>query len=285
MNPSTHALQVGARRGWLEFRHGLADPQDLGFYLVMGAGLFWYMFVNRDDVVEGTASLLMPTVFMPSVLGGLVAFGGVISVAYALAAEREDGTLLRAKAIPHGMSGYLVGHVVRTSLETFPALAVVLVPGLFVFDDLMSGGAGGWVTFSWVLALGLVASIPIGMIIGGLVKRPSKVGTWGMLPIIGLVSISGIFYPITALPDWIQTVAQVFPIYWLGLGMRSAFLPDSAAAWEIGESWRTLETVGVLGLWAVAGVLIAPIVLRRMARRESGSMLEARREKAMQRIS
>ena len=77
----------------------------------------------------------------------------------------------------------------------------------------------------------------------------------------------------------------MFPIYWLGLGMRSAFLPDSAAAWEIGESWRTLETVGVLGLWAVAGVLIAPIVLRRMARRESGSMLEARREKAMQRIS
>jgi ABC-2 type transport system permease protein len=77
-------------------------------------------------------------------------------------------------------------------------------------------------------------------------------------------------------------VAQMFPIYWLGLGMRSAFLPDSAKALEIGESWRTLETVAVLSVWAIAGVLIAPVVLRRMARRQSGSQVEAARQEAVQ---
>jgi ABC-2 type transport system permease protein len=53
---------------------------------------------------------------------------------------------------------------------------------------------------------------------------------------------------------------------------------------EIGDSWRHLETVAVLGAWAVAGLLIAPLVLRRMARRESGSRVADRRERALQRV-
>ena len=62
-----------------------------------------------------------------------------------------------------------------------------------------------------------------------------------------------------------------------------ALLPPEMAAVEIGGSWRHLETLGVLGLWAVVGLLVAPIVLRRMARRESGSDVERRRQKALQR--
>jgi ABC-2 type transport system permease protein len=82
-----------------------------------------------------------------------------------------------------------------------------------------------------------------------------------------LVLVSGVFYPITALPEWAQWLGQVLPIYWLGLGMRSALLPDSMASAEIGQSWRHVETVGVLGAWAVLGFVVAPIVLRRVTRR------------------
>ena len=64
--------------------------------------------------------------------------------------------------------------------------------------------------------------------------------------------------------------------------MRSAFLPESAAALEVAGSWRTAQTVLVLGAWAVAGMIVTPIVLRRMARRQSGSQMEAARETAAQ---
>lgn len=76
----------------------------------------------------------------------------------------------------------------------------------------------------------------------------------------------------------------MFPFYWLGLGMRSALLPAGQAAVEIGHSWRHLATFGVLGAWTVVGLVLAPVVLRRMARRESGSGVAARREKAMLRV-
>ena len=106
-----------------------------------------------------------------------------------------------------------------------------------------------------------------------------------MLPVSGVTAISGIFYPITALPGWVQGIAQVFPIHWLGLGVRSAFLPGSAAVAEIGHSWRHPEMIAVLGAWAVAGLVLAPVVLRRMARRESGSAMQARRQRALQRTA
>jgi ABC-2 type transport system permease protein len=66
--------------------------------------------------------------------------------------------------------------------------------------------------------------------------------------------------------------------------MGPALLPDRLSAVEIGHSWRHLETFGVLGAWAVMGLVVAPIVLRRMARRESGSSENARREAAMQMV-
>jgi ABC-2 type transport system permease protein len=114
------------------------------------------------------------------------------------------------------------------------------------------------------------------------VPGAQKVGTWGMLPVMVLAGISGIFYPIQQLWGWVEVVAQLFPMYWLGLGMRSAFLPDSAAALELGGSWRTLETVLVLGAWAVAGAVVTPRVLRRMSRRSTGSQVQAAREAAVQ---
>ena len=281
MNASTHAVRLGTRRGWTEFLLSLRSPQDQGFYLFMGLGTLAYLWFNRDNEIEGT-TLSYATVALPSILGALLAFGVVIGPMYSLAMEREDGTLLRLKSLPHGMQGYVTGQLLYHSLGLLPLLLVVLVPSLLLFDDLMSDGPAGWLTFAWVVVLGLLASLPIGMVLGSLVPGVQKVGTWGMLPIVILTAISGIFFPMQALWGWVQAVAQVFPIYWIGLGMRSAFLPDAAAALEIGGTWRTGQTVLVLTSWAVVGFLLTPVVLRRMARRQSGSAVQAARDAAAQ---
>ncbi|HLK00229.1 MAG TPA: ABC transporter permease, partial [Streptosporangiaceae bacterium] len=136
---------------------------------------------------------------------------------------------------------------------------------------------------AWVLALGLLATLPLGAVLGSLFSSQRSAGGPMLLLLGGLTAISGIFYPITHLPVVLQWAGQAFPLYWLGLGMRSALLPNALATVEIGHSWRHLATFGVLSAWAVAGLVLAPVVLRRMARRESGSAVAARREKAIRR--
>lgn len=281
MNSTAYAVRVGLRRGWTEFLHSLRSPQDQGFYLFTAAGVLAYLWFNRTDHVDGT-NLLTPRFAMPSILGGLLVLGVVIGPAYSLAMEREDGTLLRMKAVPRGMSAYVAGQLLFQSLGLFPMLTVILVPAAFLFDDVVPGDLAGWLTMAGFLVLGLLATMPIGIVLGSVVPSVQKVSTWGMTSIMGLAAISGIFVPIDRLWGWLQGVAQVFPMYWLGLAMRSAFLPDSAAAFEIGDSWRTGQAVAVLSAWAIVGILLAPVVLRRMARRQSGAAVAAAREAAAQ---
>jgi ABC-2 type transport system permease protein len=277
MSPVTAAVQAGFVRGRVELRQTVTNAQDLWNYLFPTLGFLITMFFMRDAAVPGM-NFSLGSRTLPSVMGMSIAFG-IMTMAMGLALEREDGTLLRAKAIPNGMLGYLVGKITLVAGMSVVSLAFILIPSLFMLDGLSIN----WFTLLWVLVLGLVAVLPLGATFGSLFDNPRNAGVV-MIPMVGLAVISGIFYPISAMPEWLQGVAQVFPVYWLGLGMRSAMLPDSLAAAEIGESWRHLETIGVLGAWAVAGLLVAPIVMRRMARRESGSNVAARRERALQRV-
>ena len=280
MSITTHAVRIGLRRGRTEFIQSIRSTQDQWFYLVTAVLTLGYLW-SRRDADTGIEGLPFAAVALPSLLGALVAFGVIVGPAYALAMEKEDGTLLRHRAVPHGMVGYVSGQLLFQSMSLLPQMVVILVPSFLLFDNLMAHPSG-WLTVAWVLVLGMLAAMPIGMTIGALVPGVQKVGSWGMLPVMVLAGISGIFYPVQQLWGWVQVVAQVFPMYWMGLGMRSAFLPEAAASLEIGGSWRTTQTVVVLLTWAVVGALVMPRVLRRMARRQTGSQVEAAREASMQ---
>ncbi|WP_062993668.1 ABC transporter permease [Nocardia anaemiae] len=281
MNPIDAAVRAGTRRGLIEIRQSLTNVQDLWGMLFWPVAMVIVLFFMRDATFEASGFAL-GSLALPSILGMLVAFNGMFGIAQMLTLEREDGTLLRAKATPNGMVGYLIGKIVTTAGWVVIPFVIVLIPGLFLVDGTAMGSAGSWLGLIGVVALGMLATMPIGAVLGSLFSNPRNIG-FVSLPIMGIVAISGVFYPITSMPGWLQGVAQVFPVYWVGLGMRSAMLPGDAVAIELGHSWRHLETIAVLGVWAVVGLLLAPIVLRRMARRESGSNVAARREKAIQR--
>ncbi len=281
MNPRTVAVRAGLTRGRIEFRQNVTTTSDALGWLWPSIVALIVMYALSGSTVPGT-NFSLGSQAIPGILGMNVMLTGLMGTALALTVDREDGTLLRAKATPNGMLGYLTGKVLSQAGLTVAVLLIVLIPAAFLFDGLELGSAASWLMLAWVLGLGLIATLPIGAVIGSLFSNVQSLGFVTLL-ITGLVVISGVFYPITAVPGWLQWVAQVFPVCWLGRGMRSALLPDALSVAEIGESWRVLETLGVLGGWAIAGFVLAPVVLRRMARRESGSSVAARREKALQR--
>ncbi|KOX28818.1 ABC transporter [Saccharothrix sp. NRRL B-16348] len=274
-------MRAGGRRGLIELRQSLTNGADLWNHAFWPVLMLVVTFFLRD-VSFGQTGFSVGALALPSILGMNAAMA-MVTMSQLLTADREDGTLLRAKATPNGMLGYLVGKLVSVAGGLVIDLSIFLIPGVFLVSGLVTGSLDAWLTLAWVLALGMLAALPIGAVLGSVFATARGQGLL-MLPILAMIGISGVFYPVTALPEWVQWVAQVFPVYWLGLGMRSALLPDAAVAVEIGESWRHLETVGVLTAWAVLGLVLAPVVLRRMARRESGSSVAERRERSLQRV-
>ncbi|KQM82949.1 ABC transporter permease [Agromyces sp. Leaf222] len=279
MSVSAIAARAGFVRGRIELRQAFSGAELIGQLLWPLLTLVAIFLVRDVQIGDGYT---LDTFILPGALGMFVALG-MLLVVQQLAADREDGSVLRAKITPNGIPAYLVGKLVQISATVLAYVTIVLVPGLFFVDGLALGRPGSWLTFAWVVLLGLVATQSIGAVLGSLVSSSRGAG-YLSLPVLALIAISGIFAPITALPAWLAGIAQVFPVCWLGLGMRSALLPDSAVVVEIGGSWRPVETAVVLGGWAIAGLISAPVVLGRMARKESGSRVAARRERALQRL-
>ena len=277
-----NAVRLGLARGGIELRHMFTYPPDLFQTVFIPLIQIVVLFLMRGHHVPGT-TFSLGSLTLPSGIGMGFVLGGTLGVTGLLSVDREDGTLLRAKATPHGMTAYVIGQITRISATNLFGLVITLVIGLIAFPG-VTLTAGGAATLAWVALLGLLATIPLGIALGSLLPNPRFISLV-LLPLGGLTAISGIFYPITHMPGWLQAVGQAFPMYWLGLGMRAALLPSHLAAVEIGGSWRLPLVFLVLALWSVLGLAAAPPILRRMARRESGSRVAERRERAMLRAT
>src|SRR5689334_7817153 len=106
------AVQAGLTRGWIETRQ--ASIFNYLFPPTVYAGTVLFM---GGQTVPGT-DFAFGAMVLPSLLGILIAFGGLTGPAGAIATDAEDGTLLRAKATPYGMIGYLVGKIMLFTLTT-----------------------------------------------------------------------------------------------------------------------------------------------------------------------
>jgi hypothetical protein len=186
MSPATTALRAGVHRGLIEWRQSFSGAALIG-QLFWPAVTLTAIFFLRDKSFRASR-LGLGTLALPGVLGMFTAFGMLLVIQY-LSAEREDGTLLRAKAIPNGIRGYLTGKLVTVSATILAYLVILLAGGVFIVHGLDVSGIGSWLTLAWVLAIGLVATQSVGAILGSLISTPRGAG-YMSLPVMGLVAIS-----------------------------------------------------------------------------------------------
>lgn len=280
MNPRLNAYRAGLRRGLITARIMLTTPSELlGAAMPLAVFIGVLIFMQRgsfDDAPVGLGAMSFPSLIAMSVM-----FSAVMGIVSILAMDRTNGTLLRSKSVPGGTTGYLVGEIAANAIVAIASSILLLIVGLLIFDELVFSTPGRWLLFAAVLLLGLTTLLAIGAVLGALVNSPKNMGIV-LMPMMGLIGISGIFYPLIALPGWLQWIAQSFPLYWFGLGMRASLLPETMASVEVGGSWRIGWVFIVLLAWAIVSLALAPKLLGRMARRESGSAMAARRRDMQQ---
>jgi ABC-2 type transport system permease protein len=157
-------VQCGLRRGRTEFGNSVRAGQDIVYYVVVSLIMLVVLWLNRDDTLPGT-DVPVALFFLPGLLALQIVFSGAYGMATQLATEREDGTLLRLKSVPGGMTGYVVGQMVRTTLESTFSMVILLIPASFFINGLSANGITGWMEAIGYLLLGLLAVLPLGFIV------------------------------------------------------------------------------------------------------------------------
>ena len=88
------------------------------------------------------------------------------------------------------------------------------------------------------------------------------------LPYLVLQFISGVYFPFSSLPKWMQTVAAIFPLKWMCQGLRSVFLPDSLLVAEPAHSWELGKVALVLVAWIVGSLILCLRTFRWQSRED-----------------
>lgn len=263
-----------------DLRINMLSPLGLTYLITPVITIVLMLFMRNADLMS--TGISGAQYLLPGMLAVGLIMGATMGVASELMTERDDGTLLRMKAIPDGLRGYLLGKTITQLAIITVATIIMVVPAVLIFPAAAPANPAGWLGVLAIFVLGIFTTAPLGAVLGAAARSGMWLGMIGMAS-YGLIAISGIFWPLTALPGWLQVIGQISPLYWLGLGFRHAMLPADAAILEVGGSWRTLEMLGVLGIWVVIGLFLAPLLLRRMIRGVSGSDVAKARDRMLAR--
>ncbi|MDA1257231.1 MAG: ABC transporter permease [Chloroflexi bacterium] len=170
---------------------------------------------------------------------------GIFGVVFALVQLRQQGVLRRLKAAPINPAHFLFAQITtRLAVSVLQTLVLLLV-GLVLFDVAVGNNdLASWMLVIVLAILGGALFVTMGLAISG-VARTEEVAA----PVTNLVSmpmmfLSGVFFPLDALPGVVTSVTQFLPLTYLADAIR-AVVTDGAGVTDIGT-----ELAG-LAAWAV----------------------------------
>ncbi|WP_370944903.1 ABC transporter permease [Amycolatopsis sp. cg5] len=254
-------LTVGLIRGGAELKEFFRHKEQVVFTFAMPAFIMVLLgSMLNGDIGGGVTS---GTVLAAGMIGSGIISTSFNSIGIGLAGDREDGTLKRLRGTPMPAASFFIGKIVLVAVSSLAQALFMIVVGSLLFDLTLPTDPMKWLTLAWVFLLGITACTLLGITIGSLVRSVSGAVAVMNLVFISLQFVSGVFVtPITHLPKVMVDIASFFPVKWICQGFRSVFLPDSAVINEMAGSWELPRIALVLGIWVVAGLLLARLTFR-----------------------
>lgn len=247
--------RVARARVALEVRLFRRQPQQIVFslaYPILMMVIFGSVFGERTLA----GGVTFPQYFLAGIAATGVMLTSFQSVAIGIAHERELGLLPRLRLLGTPPVAYFLGKAGLVLLTTVAQLAVLLLVAWLAFDVPLPTEPERWLTFAWVTTTGALAGTVLGVAVASAVSSAAAAVSGVTAFAVVLQFFSGVFFVFSELPRWMQQVSSAFPLRWMTLGMRSVFLPDEAAAVEVGGTWQHPLTATVLLLWVVVGGLL-----------------------------
>jgi len=146
---------------------------------------------------------------LPVFAAVLISINTVLSLVTIISIYREAGILKRLRATPLRSYTILSAHVIVKLLLTAMTLALLLLVGKRYYPAGMHVRVIG---FTIALMIATVSILSIGFIIASIVptaRFAQPIGSAILYPMLGL---SGLFFPISALPPTLHRVASVLPL-------------------------------------------------------------------------
>lgn len=249
------AARIGLSRVGLELRLFFRERQQVVFSFAYPLVML-VIFASIMGTEERPGGIPFAQYFLAGIAATGIMLTSFQAVGTSVAAERERGQLERLQLLGTPPVAYFAGKAGQVLVTAGVQLALLLPVARYAYDVPMPVDLAHWLTFLWVAALGALAGTVLGIAASALPGSSTSTTTAISALAIVLQFFSGVFFGFLELPGWMQQAAALFPLKWLTQGMRSAFLPEEAAAFEVAGGWEHGRTALVLAAWVIIGVMV-----------------------------
>ncbi len=187
----------------------------------------------------GAHRIPMAHFYIPGMLALSVLWLGVFGTAPPLVELREQQILRRIGVTPLKRSTLLAAQIGWRF--TTGILSAVLLIGFGMIAYGISA-AGSWLLLVASFVLGVFVFVALGFLLASLARSTEGVVGMGQMVMFPMMFLSGIFIPLEVLPAFLQSVAAVIPLTYLGDSLQQTLL----GAPGLHPLWVNFS---VLGVW------------------------------------
>ncbi len=211
--------------------------------------------VDSSDPIYGKGARFLD-MFVPGIMGFVVFLLTTILTLISFVGEKTRGTLQRLLASSVTETEIVVGYAISFSIIGMVQVGILMILAILVFGIMVEGNPLLAFLIASILA---VVSVCLGILLSSLAKRESQAIQFFPLIVLPGFLLSGVFWPIEAMPVWLRPVSYVVPVTYAVDGLRSVLL----RGWGVLDIWVDLA---MLLLFAVAFLFLAIFTLRKTSR-------------------
>jgi ABC-2 type transport system permease protein len=168
----------------------------------------------------------------PAVIALGVFFGTVATTGSAIAGERQDGTIVRILMTPISKRSVILGKTVhQLILQLFRAVILILI-AYFLLGVQMNGS---WLLVALVLTIFTLVGVGLGISMSATVNDVDSFMQMNLLVTLPSMFVTGVFYPLSSLPDWMRVIAYLMPLTYANDAMRSIMIKGQGLSYIAGD--------------------------------------------------
>ena len=162
--------------------------------------------------------------------------------------NRELGILKKLATTPLSKLEWIVGVVLYELIMAAISTVVILTIGILVFNMKILPN----IYSIFLIVSGAIAFPGIGMVVARFVKESDAADAAANAITFPMMFLSGTFFPLEMMPDFLQQIAKVLPLTYLNNGLRDSMVYGNVAS----ALTNTAIMLGIGAFFIIVGALI-----------------------------
>lgn len=187
--------------------------------------------INEHEVSTDDASYI--DWFIPGILAMSLMNTGVIGISTAFVSYRERGIFRRIKVTPFPLWKFLLARIISGVVMSLTTSAILVGVGALIWG---ARPRGNLLLVLLVLILGSLTFVAIGYAIASIARTTESAASYANLITFPMLFLSGVFFPVASMPDWLAPIVNVMPLSYLVNALREPMLYGRG----VGSIWSDL---------------------------------------------